>query len=186
MISFDSTCARPLATGALLASALLALIGVATPAHAASSPPQNSPQGRIVTADGLETLRADLARAGYPRTTSTVDGIDVDTYTVRPGTSVNVPRTASGANVRLGVGLDGFRPWVTLNRTDQGAIKNGGSAAIGVTICALSGGNVIICGGVAVALAVAFTYIDAHNICPTSKPQLKLYVAGNSAAQCVK
>ena len=65
-------------------------------------------------------------------------------------------------------------------------MKNGSSVALGAAICALSGGNVLVCGGVAVALAVAFTYLNAHNICPTSKPQLKLYIGGNAAAQCVK
>lgn len=60
-----------------------------------------------------------------------------------------------------------------LNKTDQEALTNGSSAALGVAICALPAVGQVACGFVIAALAIAATYVSNNGVC-ANKLQLTL------------
>lgn len=80
----------------------------------------------------------------------------------------------------IGGGMEGNGFYITLNPTDQAALTNGSAAAIGAALCAIPAVGWAACGVIAVVLAIATTYVNAHGLC-SNKRSLKLNAdwAGN-------
>lgn len=132
----------------------------------------------------LDAVRTDLLQSTLPRVEHKVGDQSVTTFTLRPGTTISVGDDSLDRGARLGAGNDGLL-YIQLNRTDQQALVNGSAAALGVALCAIPAVGWVACAGIAAALGVATVYVNAHGLCPTSKPQLRLY-PGTQIARCLK
>ena len=74
---------------------------------------------------------------------------------------------------------------VDLDRTDQGALTNGGSAALVAAICLIPAVGTVACIAVGAAMAVAATYISTNGIC-ANRLRLTIGPVGAGAApRCV-
>jgi hypothetical protein len=143
---------------------------------------QSAPQ---VTGEQIAEAFAELSASDLPRE-MTVSRTETLTTFDLEGTAV----TFSKANRRgasetpdLNGGYDKYGMYISFNSTDQEALVNGGAVALGVAICAIPGVGWIACGVVAVIIAIATTYINAHGICPDGKT-LRSY-PGRNYARCV-
>ena len=71
-----------------------------------------------------------------------------------------------------------------LDRTDQGALAAGASAAIIGVACLLPGVNIVGCGVVSFVVGVAFYYIQANGICG-NQLQIELFPHPGAWPKCV-
>lgn len=96
--------------------------------------------------------------------------------------SLGAPTTKKGGTQDLGGGWDGWRgPYVSFNRTDQGALLAGGGAALAAGICLIPAVGQAACVVAAALVAAAFYYLTEYGRCPTSKPNLRVYVWSRSS-----
>lgn len=84
----------------------------------------------------------------------------------------NAPQQVQG----LGGGGGIWHPYISLNRTDQQALILGTGAGIAAAICAIPAVGWAACGVAVFIVTVATVYVDNYGRCPTSKPNLRIYV----------
>lgn len=178
---WDQTPRRFVRALVLILSMLALVVSVSIPAHAASA----STDGATGSSEaGVEATKTELLSSSLPRTTTVVPGAVVDTFELRGGTSISVSQPVEGKGARLGGGVSPS-VYITLNRADQTALRNGAAAAVGAALCAIPAVGWMVCAGIMGTLAIAMTYIGKHGLCATSKPQLKIFVK-TGVFGCVK
>jgi hypothetical protein len=154
-----------------VAAAAVAALGLApfaaSPAQAAEvapAPEMKTESTLGLTADQVREAHADFQAAGIP-----FDVVEdaygmVNVYHFPEGDfGLRVPADPDEVTTKIGVGSDADGQYISLNHTDQLAIKNGSVAALTVAITAL---NPAAGAAVAVVTAVAGTYVSDNGMCP--------------------
>jgi hypothetical protein len=145
------------------------------PANAASSPSPTVVKSTVsplaappsVTPAQIAAAYAEIKASTVPRTTSVVGGITTEIFTLSNGTKLEFTAPAvGGIHPNLSVGSNSHGLYIELNRVDQGAIATGGAAAVGIAICAF--------------------YIASYGVCPSSKPNLRVFADQNVTPYCTK
>ena len=180
--------------GIMLAGALLVTSGTAqavTPptsvplaAQSASAVAAQAPAPTQMTPTQWRALKAGLdSSKEFTHQVSVSAGVRTHAYTYTSGSTV-VLREPIGA-VAAATPFAAMAPSVDvhgcgfltlcldLNKTDQEALTNGSSAALGVAICLLPAVGQVACGFVATALAIGATYVSHNGLC-ANKLQLTL------------
>lgn len=89
--------------------------------------------------------------------------VEVDSFDF----TVEVPNEDSDGefSTRVGFGLDGGRPYLTLSPFEQNLIIGGSGAAITAAACAIPGIGWVGCGAVTTAVVAAGAWISTHGVC---------------------
>lgn len=173
--------------GVLLGVAATFGVGTAASAMTASpsevQPTAQSTDSTKITPGHIEGAAAELENAGYHP--EVIDGVRVYDLgegrriglplldqSTGGGTARNHPTAGSAApaprvhNPDLGGGVlaDNSGTYLDLNRTDQEAIMNGSSAAIGVLACSATGP--LSCALVVGLIGLSITYVNNNGFCP--------------------
>jgi hypothetical protein len=165
------------------------------PANAASSPSPTVVKSTVsplaappsVTPAQIAAAYAEIKASTVPRTTSVVGGITTEIFTLSNGTKLEFTAPAvGGIHPNLSVGSNSHGLYIELNRVDQGAIATGGAAAVGIAICAIPAVGWVLCAVVAAILAIAAFYIASYGVCPSSKPNLRVFADQNVTPYCTK
>lgn len=168
---------------AIAAAALIAVGGVSAGAPAAAAPvpvasdEETTEAGEITPeayAELIDALQSDGA---------TVDSDGVLSYDVEGFGPIELPVAAEDdGTIRplLSVGGGVTSPYVSFNRTDQAAIIAGGGAGFAAAICAIPAAGWAACGAAAAIAAAATVYLTEYGRCPTSAPNLRIYVYGGT------
>lgn len=137
--------------------AILSLVLLGSPAHADAS---TDGTADVVTFDEYRALIDDLTASDVPRTTATVDGRTVHTFTIEsPATGtfelsmVDVKSEEEFVgdegtmHPNLGGGWDSSGPYVSFNQVDQDALIAGTAGALVLAICLICRRNAGVRGG---------------------------------------
>lgn len=138
-------------------------------------------QPSIVTAEGYRSLLDALKKSGA----DTKDGMV--TYTLPGYGEIAFAEPTQGVEgpQHLGGGWSGWSgPYVSFNRTDQGALLAGGGAALAASICLIPAVGQVACVAAAALVTAGFYYLNESGRCPTSKPNLRVYVWDRSHIGC--
>jgi hypothetical protein len=135
----------------MLAGALFVTAGTA---HASVLPASDAQAAQSVSAVAPQaSALTEMTPTGW-RTL----GAGLDSVAATPFAAMTPSFSGAGCGF-VGVCVD-------LDRTDQGALTNGGAAALGVAICFIPAVGQVACVLVGAALAVAATYVSTNGICP--------------------
>lgn len=178
-----------------LAVLAFSMFGVNANSASATSPPPisadlASQEGVIVGADGslqldkaiVDSAHADLKAAGFPVRVETVNGVQLETFTLTDGTefSFTVDETLMGtggkmASPQLGGGWNDTGLYISLNALDQQAIIAGGGAAIATAICFIPAVGIPACIAASAVVAAATVYLANAGLCANGD-ELFVYV----------
>lgn len=114
--------------------------------------------------------RLDASDSGFTRTATPVTGGTEYTYVHRDGVvlALAVPSAKPGgpsADLRA-AGCGFLQVCVYFNRTDQGALLAGSTAALATAICAIPAVGTVGCAFVVGAVAAAAFYVNENGRCP--------------------
>lgn len=156
--------------------AILSLVLLGSPAHADAS---TDGTADVVTFDEYRALIDDLTASDVPRTTATVDGRTVHTFTIEsPATGtfelsmVDVKSEEEFVgdegtmHPNLGGGWDSSGPYVSFNQVDQDALIAGTAGALVLAICLIPAVGTLACGVAGILVTVAGIYLVAYGKCP--------------------
>ena len=134
-----------------------------------------------VTAEGYRSLIAALKKSGA----DTNDGIVTYKLSGYGEIAFAEPTQRVEGPQHLGGGWSGWSgPYVSFNRTDQGALLAGGGAALAASICLIPAVGQVACVAAVALVAAGFYYLNESGRCPTSKPNLRVYVWDRSHIGC--
>lgn len=168
---------------AIAAAALIAAGGLSAAAPAAAVPvpvasEEEAAEAGEVTPEAYAELIYALQSDG-----AAVDSDGVLRYDVEGFGPIELPTaTEDDGTIRplLSVGGGVTSPYVSFNRTDQAAIIAGGGAGFAAAICAIPAAGWAACGAAAAIAAAATVYLTEYGRCPTSAPNLRIYVYGGT------
>lgn len=150
------------AVAALALSSLAA--APATAAEVAPVPQEAETAALGLTADQVRQAHQDFQNAGIPFDVVHSEAGTVNVYHFPEGDfGLRVPADPDDVTTMIGVGSDADGQYISLNHTDQLAIKNGSVAALTVAITVL---NPAAGAAAAVITAVAGTYVNDNGMCP--------------------
>lgn len=136
----------------------------ATAAETAPAPESTDTVALGLTADQVRQAHKDFQDAGIPFDVVTSDAGTVNVYHFPEGDfGLVVPPEPGTLSAQLAVGSDAEGQYLSLNHTDQLAIKNGSTAALTLAITLL---NPYVGGAVGVFTAIAGTYVNDNGMCP--------------------
>jgi hypothetical protein len=131
-----------------------------------------------LTDSQVRQAHRDFQDAGIPFDAADNDGVTVNVYHFPEGDlGLVVPPGPGTISTRMAAGSDAQGQYLSLNHTDQLAIKNGSTAALTLAITLL---NPAVGGAVSVFTAVAGTYMNDNGICPGNE-ELWIYYSDGSA-----
>lgn len=137
------------------------------------SPALSAIDTSILTPENINTTIKDLRKADIPAVENP-DGST--TFTLPEGLELTLStseiKNVKGkkiANPALGGGTESGGVYITLNATDQEALLNGSSVLVTAALCAIPAVGWISCGVIGAAVAIAWTYLNAHGICSNKR-----------------
>ncbi|OZC62788.1 hypothetical protein CH267_00040 [Rhodococcus sp. 06-621-2] len=161
MTIIRKTIVSALAAGSLLISGAAA---TAEPLATPTDPPSSSDTSPAALSDSdtAELIR-QLDSAGYPKTTESVPGGVLHTYTNEDWTLTVPERDPNTPQPRIGGGWDWGGPYVSLNQSEQRYFATAGIATTAAAISSAFPPAAPFAAGIAAALSA---YVGANGVCP--------------------